>query len=250
MILASNPLSCFRPLKEMIDMLPPSYDGIEILAEKEHGWENRDKVLDTISNSDLKFQIHAPFNDINPASMNENMRKASIREIVKSIKMADLLDIDVVTMHPGILSPTGRYWDHVHNACIESLKEIQIHAEDMDVTLALENMPYLDMTMGRTPDEMRKILDSTGLKFCLDLGHAHTSEKIMGFLEIEPVNIHIHDNYGGKDLHLPLGEGNAVFEPVITDGLKDYKGNWVIEGRDWNGLVRSKKYLQDLLDKV
>lgn len=249
MILAANPIYCLEPFEDVLTNIQEHFDGWEFLCEKEHGWDKREEIRDILSTTDMKIQIHAPFNDINIASMNPRMRGAAVDEIIKCFDMANILDVKMVTVHPGVLSPIGRYCKETEGFAIESLKKVKKAADEYGLTAPLENMPDLWATTCITPEDMREHLDRTGMEFCLDVGHANTADRLDDFLSFKPVNIHLNDNIGDKDLHLPLGDGEIDFEHVINR-LSDYKGNLVIEGRSMDGLVKSKKYLRDILNKI
>ncbi|MGM0510383.1 MAG: sugar phosphate isomerase/epimerase family protein [Thermoplasmatota archaeon] len=246
MILASNPLFCLRPFEEVLNEIDKNFEGWEFLAEREHGYHNLDKIKNALSTTDLTIQVHAPFNDLNIASMNPGLRQAAIQEIERSYEMAVELDAEMVTMHPGVYSPIGRYWEGTEEAAIGSLKRLNEMADDYGLNVAVENMPNLDVTMGVTPEDMRELLDGSDMPFCLDIGHAYTSGRLDDFLEFEPVNLHIHDNKGEEDVHLPLGEGEIDIEHVM-DSLSSYDGNYVIENRSIDDLVESKLYFEELI---
>ena len=251
MIFASNPLYCFKPFEEILQMLTPHFDGWEFLAEMEHSWLHRENIHDMISTSDMHLQIHAPFNDINIASMNPNIVDTSISEIENTFKLAAFIDVQTVTVHPGIYSPLGKFWDGAHPTVLRSLKRLSILAEEHGVVCALENMPNLRVTMGVTSEEIYEMISHSNLKFCMDVGHAFTSDTLNAFLDfgITPVNLHIHDNIGKDDEHRTLGEGDIPLEYVLKK-LTDYKGNYVIEGRNLESLLASKVYLETILRKL
>ncbi len=251
MIFASNPLYCMEPFEEVLDMISPHFEGWEFLAENKHSWDNRDYLKDVLSTTDIQIQLHAPFNDINIASMNPRIAEASILEIEHTFQLAVMLDSDMVTVHPGIYSPIGKYWDGAKNRAHDSLKRISILAKEYDVTCALENMPNLEVTMGVTPDEIERFINASGLSFCLDVGHAYTSGLLDEFLDMDmvPVNLHLHDNIGGRDEHRTLGDGEIEFESLMKK-LDRYKGNHVLECRSIESLLESKIYLEDLLNKL
>ncbi len=249
MILASNPLFCFEPFESIMNKIQSNFEGWEFLAEAKHGWDHRNKIYDALSTSDMTIQIHAPFNDLNIMSMNSKLRKASINEIVRALDMGNVLDVNVITIHPGIYSPLGKYWDGTEKALMESLEQISLQAEERGIKLALENMPAPFPTAGTQPEEISSILSQLNIGFCLDIGHAFTSGKLKKFLNLEPINLHLHDNNGHDDLHLPLGDGKIDFEMVIKK-MKGYKGNRVIEGRSLGELKKSKEYLRELLSTL
>lgn len=249
MILAANPVYCLEPFEDVLKNVQEYFDGWEFLCEKEHGWDKREEIRDVLSTTDMEIQIHAPFNDINIASMNPRVRRAAVDEIVKCFDMANMLDVEKVTVHPGVRSPIGRYCKDTKEFAIESLTKIKNSADEHGLTAPLENMPDMWATTCIMPEEVEEYLDRTGMLFCLDVGHANTAGRLDDFLGFQPVNIHLNDNVGDKDLHRPLGEGEIDFEYVLNR-LSDYKGNLVIEGRSLDGLIKSKKHLEDILNKI
>ena len=58
-------------------------------------------------------------------------------------------------------------------------------------------------------------------------------------------HMHIHDNDGRKDTHSAVGEGNIDFFPVIA-ALRKTKATAVLEVKDFDGVIRSRKALDRL----
>lgn len=248
MIYVANPLLTLRPFEEALDEVRPHFDAWEILIERHHGWKNRHEMKDILSTVDMEIQIHGPFNDVNTASMNDRLRQAGIEEIKKSFKIANLLDVDQVNIHPGYYSPISKFWKKATKTAIESLITLKNYAEEYGVHLTVENLPERSAAMGHQPEEMLEFLNKSGLNFCFDVGHANTSGRLEDFLDgFNPTNMHLHDNDGVSDKHWQLGEGNIDFERIFRK--LNYNGPMVIEGRDIEELVASKKYLEKLLKK-
>jgi len=249
MIFISNPKFSLTSFEETLREVEKEFEGWEILAEKFHGWKYRDEIKDALSTTDIEVQIHAPLNDINIASINEEIRKASVKEVKKSIKMASMIGARVVTVHPGLYSPLSVYWDGATELSKKSLRELNEYSEEFGISLALENLPEMWLTMCSSTEETRDFLQDLEIDFCLDVGHAYTAGELDEFLEFSPVNVHLHDNLGEDDIHLKLGEGDIDFKRALR-GLKNYDGNFVIEGRDIDDLLQSKRYLKNLLNEM
>jgi len=249
MILVSNPKFSLEPFEETLKKVEKEFDGWEILAEKYHDWRHVEEIKDTLSTTNLEVQIHAPLNDVNIASINPEMRKASVKEVKKSLKLASMIGAEIVTVHPGLYSPLSVYWDGATDQSKKSLRELIEYADEMGVILALENLPEMWLTMCSTAEETREFLNELDIEFCLDIGHAYTAEEVDDFLNFSPVNVHLHDNLGEDDVHLKLGDGEINFKHALK-GLKDYEGNFVIEGRDIEELIESKKYLMELFNEM
>jgi sugar phosphate isomerase/epimerase len=59
------------------------------------------------------------------------------------------------------------------------------------------------------------------------------------------VHVHIHDNKGRRDEHLPLGEGTIAWVDVMGELYKRHRGcRFVIEARDLEEGKASLAYLQ------
>ncbi len=246
-ILASNPKFCLVPVEKALRQVEQEFQGWEIMMEKYQGWEFKDEVTDVLSTTDIHIQVHAPLNDINLASINPNIREASVEEVEKSIKLASMIGAEIVTVHPGLYSPLSFYCDNVLDISKRSLGRLMKTAEDLDISLAVENMPEMWLTLCSEPEEMKEVLDDLNIDLCLDIGHAYTANRLDDFLEFTPINVHIHDNIGERDKPLPLGEGHIDFGKVMKS-LEDYKGNLVIEGRKLEELIESKRFLKRLIN--
>jgi sugar phosphate isomerase/epimerase len=113
-------------------------------------------------------------------------------------------------------------------------------------------MPEMgQITMGRNPEELLPLLEGFDLGICLDIGHAYTTGTIDDFLRHKDrvINVHIHDNLGDRDAHLPIGEGSIDFKKVLR-GLSGYQGRYVIEARSLIDGALSRVRLQTLLSSL
>ena len=105
-----------------------------------HDYPNRDinednGLIDLFNSYDLKYTVHAPFIEVNPASVNPALQKASIEEIKRSIDLANTLDSNIVVIHPGraIFLNDREYMSSVYRIAEESLKAIGEYGKDNGV---------------------------------------------------------------------------------------------------------------------
>ncbi|MBM4237509.1 MAG: sugar phosphate isomerase/epimerase [Euryarchaeota archaeon] len=162
------------------------------------------------------------------------------------------MNFSVYTLHPGFWSPIGLLdTEGAYRAVDESLREIAKASEDMGVRVALENMPDMPMTMGKTPTELLRMLNGFDMDICFDVGHANTARTIDDFLPHSGrfINVHLHDNRGQRDEHLPIGGGNIDFKKVLR-ALRGYNGRLVIEARSLPEAEISKERLAEILSTV
>lgn len=230
----------------------------EILAEDNCALPQAQPRFEELQSSfDVTLQVHAPFSDLNPASVNPAARRLSLRVLEDTIGSAGALGMELVTVHPGIVTPMGqlRKETSIGNN-IDSFRALAAVADDSGVRLALENMPFPVFTLCNTYDEIGEVLDAAGapdaLGFCLDVGHGNiTGENIaLTGLRDRLFNIHLHDNDGRRDQHLALGEGTADIQGVLKRLLPGYKGPFTIEGKGTTHVCGSQETLGEMLSSI
>lgn len=225
--------SDFMWVYELEDM---GYTGWEIVQEGSQTLnENNIKFVREIKETtNLQVTMHLPFSDMNLAGLNDNIRNEVLNQMYKCLDFGkDIVNLAVV--HPGYLSPySSKLPEKAWNTHIESIQQVCDYANQYHIVIALENMPDMPKIFGKYPDEMVKTLmeiDRDNLGMTLDVGHANTLGLIDEFFDqcsSQIIHMHIHDNHGIRDEHLPLGKGNIDWKKVIKY-TKDYKGRFVTE---------------------
>ena len=197
----------------------------------------------------LKYTVHSPFVDLNPASLNKNVQKVSIAEIKKSIDLARELDSEIVVVHPGRVPFLHKPFEKkVLAKSRESIKICNDYGEDLGVTIAIENMPNIEGFIYQDIYELNKLLEELEMNMTLDVAHAATT----GFKESEFYfdsvgHIHLSDNNRDFDDHLALGEGLIDFKTIINNFNKNnYNGIYTIEVNNKESVVKSIEYLKKL----
>lgn len=159
--------------------------------------------------------FHAPFDDkIDIASLDEEHRKFSVREVMKACDAAATLHARYLVLHPGperVEKPHPEEWYHRMRCAANSLNEVAVHCRHVGLVLLLENMlPHL--MFGNMSDLLFLLgaIRETNVGTCLDTGHAFLSKdlrtvihKLSGHLRM----LHVNDNMGDRDTHLSPGEG-------------------------------------------
>lgn len=241
------------PFKAMVEAIAQHFDSWEIIAEGMHSMsEIKDDIRKAKDSYNIQFTVHAPFSDLNIASLNPQIRKSSVAQIEDAIRISSELDITLMTIHPGYKSPLGAYFlDKIKETNKKSLIELDKAGEEYGVTLALENIPKMWISLCSNADEMRALIEGTNLKICFDVGHAHISDAINGYIDLKEniANLHLHDNHGDKDKHLILGEGNLPFADILG-ALRGYNGIFVIESMSLEQGIKSKAILTEMLKSL
>jgi sugar phosphate isomerase/epimerase len=147
-------------------------------------------------------------------------RIEAMDELKRAIDVAEELPFPRMVFHMGSSRETAD--PRKRDAAFSSLEHLILHARHVGVTICVENTTS---EMG-DPGYLRAFVDETrltGLRFNFDIGHAHLSD----FPEVERVeksfsplrdlvsSIHLHDNHGEKDEHLPPFDGTIDWPAAI-----------------------------------
>ena len=241
------------PIEESLSYFEPNryIDYMEIFHDYPNRDMNEDKgLIDLFNSYDLKYTVHAPFIEVNPASVNPALQKASIEEIKRSIDLANTLDSNIVVIHPGraIFLNDREYMSFVYRIAEESLKAIGEYAKDNGVDTCIENLPRLRGFMFQDINQLNDTLERVKLPMTLDIGHAYTAGFTVDDLYFDNIkHIHIHDNDGKHDSHLPLGDGIIDFKKFFEIFKKnDYDGIYNFELSSKEYIEKSIEYLKRL----
>ena len=162
--------------------------------------------------------FHAPFEDIWPGARDEEVRRLSVRRIRQAIALAPAFRPLGIVVHGGY---ADWIFDFAPDKWIEparrSFSEIAEAAEDAAVDIFVENV------FDEAPDHLMRLRDAVGsarLSFCFDPGHATLFSRLPVQKWAEALGplireMHVHDNRGSRDDHLPAGEGSINFRGVI-----------------------------------
>ena len=172
------------------------------------------RIKDTLRFTELRSTIHAPWK-LNLASDDPVKRGRALAQYLQTIDIAHELGSDVLVFHGGWNTDplTGR--DLLAQAAHEMLR----HARGSDVVLALENDEISRPTLFHNPEDFAA-LDVPDLAFVLDVGHANThGHSAADFIEVMKgriAEVHVHDNDGTSDQHLPIGAGTVDWQAAAA----------------------------------
>ena len=221
--------------------------GIEY-AEIVHQYPHDKIDIESLESFNLKYSVHAPFMDVNIAALQEKSRLNSIMQIKESIDFANKINAEAVVVHPGLATfLANKYFlDTVYEFANESIREIGDYGRDLGVLTTIENMPTFDGMLYKNMNDLNDLLVSLDMSMTLDIGHANHagySPDEMIFDSIK--HIHMHDNFGDDDAHLPLGEGSIDLKRVVNNlESKNYDGIYILEVNDYDSIKKSYEYMK------
>ena len=214
------------------------YEGWEISADGNYRLTDPEaltRIKETVGSTNLRVSVHAPYTDLNMASLNYPIYQETVRQLSGCIESAGELT-DRVTIHPGYLSPAAKLVpEKVWDLQKEALRELGRVGLDCGVLVCLENMINIEEFLCRYPDEISGMVgDIEGVGMTFDVGHANTVGVVNDFLNMinNVDHIHVHDNNGHSDEHLALGMGVINWDDVGHRIAEGYSGICVVEGRN------------------
>lgn len=154
------------------------------------------------------------------ASLHPKIRKNWIDEAKLSIDAAKSLNIEKINFHFYSLGLEYKnYHEELLKNMIKSLRDIVSYADSKKITVFLENTPNKRYVIGI--EEYKFVIDNVPkLKSHLDVGHAFVENGMKSVKEYiftfkdNLEHIHMHDNHGEGDEHLPLGKGKINFDQI------------------------------------
>lgn len=147
-------------------------------------------------------------------------RIEAMDEFKRAIDVAEDLPFPRMVLHMGGSRETTD--PRKRDAAFSTLEHLILHARHVGVTIAVENTTS-EMS---EPSYLRAFVDETrltGLRFNFDIGHANLADgpaeerlaKSFEPLRDLTVSVHLHDNRGEKDEHLPPYEGSIDWAAAI-----------------------------------
>jgi sugar phosphate isomerase/epimerase len=163
--------------------------------------------------------VHGPFIGIEYMHLDHLLREAVSQRMELTFQAAIRLNASRLILHTGFKQEVLMFdfmdkW--IEGTTVFWRKEISRYA-DQGITVVMENVVESDPT---ALIELHDRVDHDHFKLCLDVGHANLFSELPLAAWIEKmgsrlVHLHIHDNLGRLDEHLPLGRGNIQFDVVF-----------------------------------
>jgi sugar phosphate isomerase/epimerase len=207
-----------------------------------------DKGLFAIAHTSWWFDLGSPY---------ENVRKAWVQEGKRVIMAANGLEINLINFHShsiGLFMGIPSAKKQILNNYVKSINELVDYGKSLGMKVMLENATERGEI--RELRDLKYIIDSVrGLGFHLDIGHAYIHGGMKGVIDYIKVfypklwHVHVHDNHGKADEHLPVGSGKINFERIIS-ALKKIGYNKIITPEVFGKTPASAQYSMKKLKKL
>ncbi|MCS7067703.1 MAG: sugar phosphate isomerase/epimerase [Meiothermus sp.] len=177
------------------------------------------------------FSLHLPFVDWNIASLVPPVQRLSLERTQRAIQFGAEIGAECGVLHTGLIPLR---WPeavaHAHQQVQEALGQLELA-----IPVALENLGLSRSDLLETPAELVSLLEAhPQYGFCLDVGHALIQRGPGGAQEYHRllgsrlIHLHLHDNQGSRDEHLPCGLGKVDWAWVRAV-LKGFTGTVALE---------------------
>lgn len=191
------------------------FDAFEWFPDKKEGgtgWQEEDlspecrkKVRETARKYDIRLFVHAPW-WVDPG------QPGAAGRLAETVKFARDIGAALLNIHLHLTDGIGHF--------ILSLAPLIRVLEEAGIDLSIENTPLT------APEDLNRLFAGIGnaplgtmrVGMCLDPGHANlnpsTRNDYLAYVDrlassVPIIHLHLHENYGDADSHLPLFTGPA-----------------------------------------
>jgi sugar phosphate isomerase/epimerase len=173
-------------------------------------------VADLLHGAGLSVTLHAPFFDLRPGALDRRVREVTVERLRQVFDLVPCFSPRSVVCHAAF--DEKYYVSHEEQwlkNSIDTWSGFTEAAAEAGTQVALENV------YESSPKYLALLLDafrgSPNIFFCFDTGHFNafsrsSLEEWMEALASRIGQIHLHDNNGSADEHLPVGEGTFPFQ--------------------------------------
>jgi sugar phosphate isomerase/epimerase len=225
------PYRIFRRQPELVlsrRVQPEIYLSAQDLEELDP--RRAEELAGLLREAGLGCTIHAPFLDLNPGALDDGVRRLTVARHRDLLHAAAIFSPRTVVFHAGY--DRWRYDGRIE-AWLEPSLRTWGELLPLAGRLLPETTPVLENIYEHEPDSLRRLLEELRgerVGFCLDTGHFLLFGRagLAAWLEnLGPWlgEIHLHDNHGHRDEHLPPGEGIFPWRellprlPALPSGL-------------------------------
>lgn len=200
---------------------------------------------------DLTF--HAPFADLSPGGVDSRVLDVTRFRFNQVMDLAERVQPGQVLFHPGFDN-----WRFAFREDLWIENSLKIWSELLDRAARIRVRVVLENVFDPRPDHLVRLRERLGgeIHFCLDTGHLNLfsevpTEQWVKAFDNGLAELHLHDNDGREDLHLPVGEGEFDFSRLLRK--VDSKGLTpvtVLEHHSKEETSRSLTHFQNLIRRI
>jgi sugar phosphate isomerase/epimerase len=226
------------------------FDFVDLFLEADRAGPEAieaDNVLGLLQKYGLGIVGHMPWY-LPIGSPDSPYREFAVKEAKRYFEVFSRLDVRYVTVHANWPPRLFSIQEGI-SFQISTLKNLVREAQQYSINLVYEPMD----TAKDTLENVTRVLHGAhGLYLHIDIGHANLfgrkPEQFIKTFFSQLKHVHMHDNDGNRDLHLPIGEGTIDWKNLIKVLKEYYDGTITLEifSQDRNHVLASKDRLKEL----
>jgi len=205
-------------------------------------------IKEELEKQGLSLSVHAPWADLSPGGLDNEVRKVTQKRFNQTLRFCEVLEPQNVVFHtgwyPGVKAEGGLLELWVKRS-LEIWVPLFERAKKSGFKISIEN------TYEEDPVLIKELIkDQEGIGFCLDVGHVNVfggkdHKRWLEELGSSLFEVHLHDNHGFYDEHLPLGEGIIDFQKLFSMFPEKDDLILTLEVFEPKGLKRSLEFLKN-----
>lgn len=158
-----------------------------------------------------RWILHAPFAELSPCAIDPLVRQVARRRLLQTAQLCIRYGISRMVVHSGFIP-------HIYFP-EWFVEQSALFFRDLLAQLPASFQLLIENVLDPDPHPLLEMVDAIGdprVGLCLDVGHAHASSSVpvedwLDALAPRLWHLHIHDNDGTFDAHLPPGQGSIGF---------------------------------------
>jgi len=153
------------------------FHGIEYSIKSETKEDLAKEIANIVQlgKSNVEIRYHTPFQDLELAHSDVSKAKKSALFMKQCIDIAEDNGVEYITVHLGLGYRFALQTLNRDNA-VKYLSDVSYYAQKKNVVICLENLTY---GWTNNPDEMKNIVEETGVNVTIDIGHVAASQIVV-----------------------------------------------------------------------
>ncbi len=216
-----NLLPYMNRVDDAVELLNVWKGGIEISMDGPNWLEplDWDRELKRYRGHTGPLTVHAPIWELNLASARfPEIRQYSLDIYKQSLEWSARMGAEHVVIHPSLYSTPLFLRRESQQYAMENLAKLGAEAKKLGIEVAVENIGLRSFVLFDEEEFVNLFEQIPTIKALVDVGHAHINgwdvPALIRKLGTKLCAVHLHDNDGIDDLHLPVEMGTIQWQPV------------------------------------
>lgn len=164
----------------------------------------------------LPATFHAPFLRIDPGSTDKPSRDYALSILLRTVRVAAYFSPLALVCHAGPLYAPNDGLAAWAGRAMEVFGPVAEACAEMGCVLTLENILHSE------PDQLLPYFEQLPqARWCFDVGHMHAFSGVDASRWVDVLgpylgHLHLHDNFGQGDQHLPVGHGSVDYRALMN----------------------------------